>query len=78
MRTLAAIACSALLLLAACRQDQQTDNLGALDLALPVEATARLEAATGFEAGFPTDFIAETSAWVFGDASLDLDTAQRR
>jgi aryl-alcohol dehydrogenase-like predicted oxidoreductase len=63
-------------ILGARRRDQLTDNLGALDLALPPEAITRLEAVTGFEVGFPTDFIAETSAWVFGDAYTDLDTAR--
>ncbi|XVV02597.1 aldo/keto reductase [Actinosynnema sp. CA-248983] len=48
---------------------QLTDNLGALDVVLPREAIARLDAASGFENGFPGDFIAECepSAFVFGD-----------
>jgi aryl-alcohol dehydrogenase-like predicted oxidoreductase len=51
------------------RVEQLTENLGALDLALPDEAVARLEAAVEFERGFPADFIAECepSPFVFGD-----------
>jgi len=60
-------------ILGARRLDQLVDNLGALDLALPSEAVDRLEAATGFEVGFPTDFIAETSPWVFGETQTRLD-----
>lgn len=37
--------------------EQMADNLAALEVELPVEAVARLEAATGFQVGFPTDFI---------------------
>lgn len=53
------------------RVEQLTDNLGALDLALPPEAIARLEAATEFERGFPADFIAECEPdpFVFGNAA---------
>jgi aryl-alcohol dehydrogenase-like predicted oxidoreductase len=48
---------------------QLAENLGALDLVLPGEAVARLEAAVEFERGFPADFIAECepSPFVFGD-----------
>lgn len=46
--------------------DQLIDNLGGMDLDLPPEAARRLEDATGFDVGFPSDFIAETSPWVFG------------
>ncbi len=53
--------------------EQLTDNLGALDCELPDEAVRRLEAATEFTVGFPSDFIAETSQWVFGEASLRTD-----
>lgn len=60
-------------ILGARRLDQLVDNLGALDRALPAEAVARLEAATGFEVGFPTDFIAETAPWVYGDAGQLVD-----
>jgi aryl-alcohol dehydrogenase-like predicted oxidoreductase len=51
------------------RVEQLTENLGALDLALPDDAVHRLEAAVEFERGFPADFIAECepSPFVFGD-----------
>ena len=55
------------------RLDQLVDNLGALDVDLPDEAAERLAAATGFQVGFPTDFIAQTSGWVFGEANQRLD-----
>ncbi|MGS2642300.1 aldo/keto reductase [Streptosporangium sp. LJ11] len=50
--------------------EQLTENLGAIDVVLPEEAVRRLESATGFEVGFPGDFIAECEAgpWVFGEA----------
>ncbi|GAB3151046.1 aldo/keto reductase [Microbispora hainanensis] len=48
--------------------DQLRDNLAAADLTLPPESIARLEEATGFELGFPGDFISQTSPWVFGSA----------
>ncbi|WP_433323295.1 aldo/keto reductase [Spirillospora sp. CA-294931] len=41
---------------------QLTDNLGAAALDLPPDAVERLDAATGFERGFPADFIAECEA----------------
>ncbi|HEY3503409.1 MAG TPA: aldo/keto reductase [Actinocatenispora sp.] len=50
------------------RADQLRDNLGALDVRLSAEECARLEAATDFAPGFPTEFIAQTSPWVFGAA----------
>ncbi|GAA1708732.1 aldo/keto reductase [Kribbella yunnanensis] len=46
-------------LVGASSPDQLTDNLGALELALPDDAVRRLEAATGFAIGFPQDFITE-------------------
>jgi aryl-alcohol dehydrogenase-like predicted oxidoreductase len=54
--------------------DQLTDNLAAVNCTLPPDAVAQLDAVTGFEVGFPTDFIAQTSPWVFGDANLRLAT----
>jgi aryl-alcohol dehydrogenase-like predicted oxidoreductase len=48
--------------------EQLRDNLAAADLTLPPESLARLEQATGFTLGFPGDFIAQTSPWVFGAA----------
>ncbi|SHM96828.1 aldo/keto reductase [Actinacidiphila paucisporea] len=52
---------------------QLKDNLGAVDVTLPADAVERLDAAVDFTAGFPTDFIAQTSPWVFGEASARLD-----
>ncbi|MEV0232041.1 aldo/keto reductase [Nonomuraea sp. NPDC050786] len=52
---------------------QLADNLAALDCELPDEAVRRLEEATGFVAGFPADFIGQTSPWVFGEASQRVD-----
>jgi aryl-alcohol dehydrogenase-like predicted oxidoreductase len=49
---------------------QLRDNLAAAELVLPSEAVARLEQATEFTLGFPSDFIAQTSPWVFGAASV--------
>src|SRR3954468_13330299 len=51
--------------------DQLRENLAAVGHTLPPEAIARLEEATGFTPGFPNDFIAQTSAWVFGSALID-------
>lgn len=55
------------------RLDQLLDNLRAVDCHLPDEAVARLEAITNFDVGFPTDFIAETAPWVFGEANSRVD-----
>ncbi|MEV5830064.1 aldo/keto reductase [Spirillospora sp. NPDC052242] len=52
---------------------QLAENLGAVDVVLPAEAVARLEAATGFEPGFPAAFIAqcdEPGTGVYGDAEV--------
>ncbi len=51
--------------------DQLRDNLAAADLTLPPDSLDRLEQATGFTLGFPGDFIAQTSPWVFGAALAD-------
>jgi aryl-alcohol dehydrogenase-like predicted oxidoreductase len=53
--------------------EQLRDNLAAAELVLPPEAVTRLEQASEFTLGFPSDFIAETSAWVFGAAMVDPD-----
>jgi len=53
------------------RLDQLLDNLGALNVSLPADAITQLESATEIDLGFPTAFIAETTPWVFGTASLD-------
>lgn len=55
------------------RLDQLLDNLGALEITLPDEAIKRLETATGFEVGFPHDFIREMQGFVFGDAGALVD-----
>ena len=55
------------------RLDQLLDNLGALECQLSADAVSRLEQATGFLPGFPRDFIAETSPWVFGAVSSRVD-----
>ncbi|XVU30281.1 aldo/keto reductase [Actinoplanes sp. CA-054009] len=52
------------------RADQLQDTLGAVRLQLGPEELTRLDAATGFEAGFPTDFIEQTSDWVLGAARV--------
>ncbi|WP_433050597.1 aldo/keto reductase [Dactylosporangium sp. CS-033363] len=49
--------------------DQLRDNLGCLDIALTPEQAEKLEAATEFKAGFPTDFINQTEQWVLGAAA---------
>ncbi|MFC5751598.1 aldo/keto reductase [Actinomadura rugatobispora] len=49
--------------------EELDDTLSALDLTLPADAIERLETATGFAPGFPTDFITEVEPSVFGDMS---------
>jgi aryl-alcohol dehydrogenase-like predicted oxidoreductase len=51
------------------RLEQLGENLRSLEIALPADAVARLEASTGFDVGFPTTFIDETRAWVLGAAA---------
>lgn len=60
-------------ILGARRLEQLTENLGALNVELPVELIARLDAATGFEVGFPTNFINGTSPWVYGEKGHLVD-----
>lgn len=60
-------------ILGARKASQLTDNLGALDLTLPQESLAALEAATEFAVGFPTDFIEETRGFVYGPAGTLVD-----
>lgn len=52
---------------------QLHDNLGALELALPEDARARLEAATDFTLGFPGDFLARVHPISFGAVSRRVD-----
>jgi aryl-alcohol dehydrogenase-like predicted oxidoreductase len=61
-------------LVGASRAEQVTENLGALDLTLPPEAVATLDASTDFERGFPADFIAECEPdpFVFGHAATSV------
>jgi aryl-alcohol dehydrogenase-like predicted oxidoreductase len=55
------------------RLDQLLDNLGTLDIALPPEVVGRLEAATGFDIGFPNDFIRDMQSFVYGQAGALVD-----
>ena len=55
------------------RLDQLTDNLRAVDCVLPPDAVTRLDGSSGFDVGFPSGFIADTAAWVLGEASLHVD-----
>ncbi len=57
---------------------QLKDNLGALDVHLSPEAADRLEAATGFEVGFPSDFLASMTSFVYGEAGALVDQPVRR
>ncbi len=59
--------------------EQLRDNLGALERTLPDEAAARLEAASGFEPGFPRDFLETENIrkLVFGDTFELLDDPRR-
>lgn len=56
---------------------QLGENLAAADLVLPAEAITRLEAATDFTPGFPTEFIARTSPWVFDSALVERSPRHR-
>jgi len=58
------------MLLGARTLEQLRDNLGAAAVRLSEDQCARLEAATGFEPGFPTDFINQNARWVFGAADV--------
>jgi len=57
--------------------EQLEDNLGALDVILPDDALQRLDQATDFALGFPSDFIASASHAVFGDTFNSIDGRQR-
>ncbi|MCD2195728.1 aldo/keto reductase [Actinomycetospora endophytica] len=60
-------------ILGARRLEQLMENLGALDLVLPDDALKRLDDATGFEVGFPHDFIRDMQGFVFGEAGALVD-----
>ena len=53
--------------------EQLRDNLRVIDVVLPDEAARRLTDTTDFEVGFPSDFSAQNSPWVLGDASSLVD-----
>ncbi|WP_232666771.1 aldo/keto reductase [Pseudonocardia sp. TRM90224] len=55
--------------------EQVLDGVAAVDVVLPADAVAALEAAAPFERGFPADFIeeCEQSPFVFGDAHDRID-----
>jgi aryl-alcohol dehydrogenase-like predicted oxidoreductase len=55
------------------RLDQLVENLGALNVELPPELIARLDASTNFEIGFPANFINGTSSWVYGQKGSLID-----
>ncbi|MEY9859552.1 aryl-alcohol dehydrogenase-like predicted oxidoreductase [Catenulispora sp. GAS73] len=48
--------------------NQLNDSVAALNVELPPDAVRRLEEATSFELGFPQDFIAMTTEFVYGEA----------
>ena len=60
-------------IIGASRVEQLDDNLGAAAVVLPPDAITRLEAATGFTVGFPTDFISDTEPWVLGETRTRVD-----
>lgn len=52
---------------------QAADNLGAAGLELPASAVARLDAASPVTLGFPHDFIANTTEFVYGPLAGRMD-----
>lgn len=46
--------------------DQVAEHIAALDVVLSGEMLAKLESATGFELGYPHDYVAEAEAQAFG------------
>ena len=60
-------------IIGASRPEQLDDNLGAAALSLPPEAVDLLDAATGFRAGFPTEFIEDTAGFVLGETRHRVD-----
>lgn len=53
--------------------EQLDDALGGLELTLPADVLARLDAATESALGYPHDFIARNSEFVFGETFRRLD-----
>jgi hypothetical protein len=62
-------------LLGARKVDQLRDNLGALEVSLSAEQTARLDAVSAIERGFPHDFLGkeEIRDVIYGGGFGDLD-----
>jgi aryl-alcohol dehydrogenase-like predicted oxidoreductase len=55
------------------RLEQLEDNLAATDITLTNEAMTSLEASTGFDIGFPHDFIRDMQSFVYGEAGTLVD-----
>ncbi|MCB9689014.1 MAG: aldo/keto reductase [Alphaproteobacteria bacterium] len=57
------------------KPEQIADVLGAVDVTLPEDALARLEAASAFERGFPHDFLGnpDINGIIYGSRHADLD-----
>ncbi|MCP2339762.1 aldo/keto reductase [Actinomadura rupiterrae] len=53
--------------------EQLTDNLGVLDVTLEPDAIQRLNEASGFTPGFPSDFINGTQEFVYGKVASQVD-----
>ncbi len=60
-------------ILGARKLSQLQDNLSALDIVLPKEAIARLDAASRIELGFPHDFLTQASQLIYGDTLAKVD-----
>ncbi|HET8845999.1 MAG TPA: aldo/keto reductase [Ktedonobacteraceae bacterium] len=60
-------------ILGARRLDQLVENLGALTVSLPSELAARLDTATDFDMGFPTNFINGITTFVYGETGSLVD-----
>jgi aryl-alcohol dehydrogenase-like predicted oxidoreductase len=54
---------------------QLSENLGAVQCRLPEACVQRLDAASQFDIGFPTDFLRDTSGWVLG--TFDVEARSR-
>jgi aryl-alcohol dehydrogenase-like predicted oxidoreductase len=58
--------------------DQLVDNLGAVHLSLPPEAIDCLDKVSGFDIGFPHDFIRDMQSFVFGELHNKVDNGSRQ
>jgi aryl-alcohol dehydrogenase-like predicted oxidoreductase len=56
--------------------EQLNDSVAAMDLELPADAVRQLEEAGSFELGFPQDFIAAASEFVYGEAGSRFEARQ--